>query len=400
MARPGAERPQSHVRERRAARGLRQVELARRVGVTRQALHAIESGRYLPNVALALRLARALACRVEDLFAPPTGAGGATLEGRLLATLPQPPPVRAKVWTVGGHAFVLPVARLGPSADFSVRADAVVVARPQPGARPPRVRVRLLRARGEIERAIAVAGCDPAVQLVGQYVQRQAPPGDLVAWTLGSTAAVEALARGEVHVAGVHVVDPRTGEANLPFLRRHLRKGAYTVVTFASWDAGWLVARGNPRRIRGAADLARGGVRLVNREPGSGARLLLDERLRREGVAPARVRGYGDVATSHLAVGARIAEGRADVGVAVRPIARLLGLDFLPLQAERYDLVVPNRLLQSHPVLGGFLDALLSRDLRADIEALGGYDTRETGRKVEWARGATSFSPDLDVTQK
>jgi molybdopterin molybdotransferase/putative molybdopterin biosynthesis protein len=156
------------------------------------------------------------------------------------------------------------------------------------------------------------------------------------------------------------------------------------VVTFASWDAGWLVRRGNPLRIRGPADLARREVRLVNREPGSGARLLLDDRLRRGGIAPERVRGYGDLARSHLAVGSRIAEGLADVGVAVRPIARLLGLDFVPLQAERYDLVVPNRLLESHPLLGGFLDALLSPEVRADLEALEGYDTRETGRRVDW----------------
>src|SRR6185503_17945114 len=115
------------VRDRRMDRGVAQGELARRVGVTRQALHAIETGRYLPNVALALRLARALRASVEDLFAAPEPTRGTPVQARLLAALPQAPPVRAKAWTVGGEVFVLPVARLGPGADLTVPADAVVV---------------------------------------------------------------------------------------------------------------------------------------------------------------------------------------------------------------------------------------------------------------------------------
>jgi molybdate-binding protein/DNA-binding XRE family transcriptional regulator len=375
---------QSHVRDRRLARGLGQGDLARAAGITRQALHAIETDRYLPNVTLAVGLARALGCRVEDLFAPQPPSGGALLQGRLLGGGDDAPPVRAKAWSVAGQVFVLPVSRLGPSLSFAVRADALIVGRPEGRGRAPRVRVRLLRARSEVERAIAVAGCDPAIQLVGQHLQRQADAGDLVAWTLGSTAALESLERGEVHVAGVHVVDPRTGESNVAFLRERLAGRAYAVVTFASWEAGLVLAPGNPRRIRGPADLVRRDVRLVNREPGSGARLLLDDRLRRERVAPERVLGYGDLARSHIEVGTRVASGAADTGVAVRPVARSLGLEFVPLQTERYDLVMPDRLLTTHPSLARFLDALLSQEVRAQIEAVGGYDTRETGRHVEW----------------
>jgi molybdate-binding protein/DNA-binding XRE family transcriptional regulator len=387
VAGQGDDRLQCHVRDRRDARGLTQKDLARKVGATRQALHAIETGRYLPNVALAVRLARALGCRVEDLFAPAPASGGTVLHARLLGGGTDPPPVRAKVWSVAGQPFVLPVTRLGPSMAFAARADAVVVSRAQGRERPPRVRVRLLRGRSEIDRTIAVAGCDPAIQLVGQHLQRQAEAGDLVAWTQGSTAALESLERGEVHVAGVHVVDPRTGESNVAFLRRRLTGRAFTVVTFASWEAGLVVARGNPRRIREVADLARRDVRVVNREPGSGARLLLDDRLRRAAVPSGRLRGYEEIARSHLEVGNRVAQGHADVGVAVRPVARLLGLTFLPLQTERYDLVIPDRLLAGHPVLAGFLDALLSHEVRAELDALGGYDIGETGRRVEWAGG-------------
>ena len=121
---------------------------------------------------------------------------------------------------------------------------------------------------------------------------------------------------------------------------------------------------------------------MVNREPGSGARLLLDEGLRAAGVPAARVVGYGDVVGSHLEVGRRVAEGRADAGVGVEAIARLLGLGFVPLRTERYDLVIPNELLQGHPGVARLLDALVNREVRAEVEALGGYDTSQTGRRI------------------
>src|SRR6185295_16856791 len=133
---------------------------------------------------------------------------------------------------------------------------------------------------------------------------------------------------------------------------------------FASWEAGFLVRKGNPKRIRGARDLARRGVRLVNREAGAGARLLLDQRLKAAGVPLRSLSGYGDVVGSHLEVGRRVAEGGADAGVGVGAIARLLGLGFVPLQTERYDLVIPTPLVEGHPGVARLLDALVSREVR------------------------------------
>jgi molybdate-binding protein len=199
---------------------------------------------------------------------------------------------------------------------------------------------------------------------------------------MGSLGALQALKRGEIHVAGLHLVDPRSGQSNLPFVRRHLRGRELEVVTFASWEAGFMLRPGNPKGIRGFGDLVRPNVTLANREPGAGARLLLDEGLARERIAPRRVRGYRTEAASHLEVARLVAGGRADVGMGVLSVARLLGLDFLPLRSERYDLVVPRDLLDRHPTLARLFDALASRELRSQVEALGGYDTRETGRRV------------------
>jgi molybdate-binding protein/DNA-binding XRE family transcriptional regulator len=370
------------VRAARLERGLSQADLAEATGLTRQAVYAIESGHYLPNVTTALKLARTLERRVEDLFGlEPSPAG--LLDGELLGkSHGLGSTTRAKVWSVGERTLVLPVARLGASLAYSTSADGLIIG-PAPRKGSRRVRVELLQDAAAIRQQVVVTGCDPAIQLVAERLRQQREPASVLGWPMGSTAAVQALKRGEVHVAGLHVVDPRSGEANLPFVRRHLGDQAVTLVTFASWEAGLLVRAGNPKGIRGPADLARRDVRLVNREEGAGARLLLDQRLAAEGIEAARVRGYRDVVSSHLDVGRRVVEGGADVGVGVEAVARLLGLGFVPLQTERYDLVIPTVFVTGHPGVARLLEALVSREVRAEIDALGGYSTRETGRVID-----------------
>jgi molybdopterin molybdotransferase/putative molybdopterin biosynthesis protein len=197
---------------------------------------------------------------------------------------------------------------------------------------------------------------------------------------MGSMAALHALQRGEVHVAGLHLFDPLSGESNLPFLKRALKGAAYDIVTFATWEEGFLVRPGNPKSIRTVADLAEPSVTLINREEGSGARLLLDQRLRAAGLDRIQMHGYDKVVPSHFEVARTIAGNQADVGVGIRSAAQLFGLDFVPLQSARYDLVVPKAYLRTHPTLANLFDAITSRPFRTEIEALGGYDTRETGK--------------------
>jgi molybdate-binding protein/DNA-binding XRE family transcriptional regulator len=376
---------ESRVRAARLERGLSQAELAEAAGLTRQAVYSIESNHYLPNVTTALRLARTLNRRVEDLFG--LEPAGTLLDGDLLGQRHgRPLTTRAKVWSVGERTLVLPVASLGVSLTYSTPADGLIVGPAGPRGRSGgtrRVRVQLLQDERVVRQQVVVAGCDPAIQLVAERLRQHREPASVLGWPMGSTAAVEALKRGEVHIAGLHIMDPRSGEANVPFVRRHLGAQAVALVTFASWEVGLLVKGGNPKAIGGPADLVRKDVRLVNREEGSGARLLLDQRLKGEGIRAKRVRGYCDVVSSHLDVGRRIAEGAADLGVGVEAIARLLGLGFIPLQTERYDLVIPSAFLTGHPGVGRLLEALVSREVRAEIEALGGYSTRDTGKVVE-----------------
>lgn len=372
----------NRLRSLRVAKGLSQGGLAGMAGITRQAIYAIEGRQYLPTTAVALRLAAALGCRVEDLFS--LLSPGEVVEGDWLGDGAVPARARVKVALVGERYVVRPVAGLGEVLNFTVAADGLVRAvagRSSPSAsQQARVKVDLLRDRVSVEEELVVGGCDPAIFLAGEYVRRRDQRGSVVGWTMGSSAALEALKRGEIHVAGLHLVDEKSGESNLPYIRKHMKGRPVTVVTFASWEQGLMVRRGNPMRIRGVEDLARKGVTLVNREAGAGARLLLDRRLVAAGIRPGSVKGYARQAASHLEVGRLIAEGQADVGMGVRTAARLLGLDFLPLQEERYDLVVPTRYLKEHPGLDRFLDTLASGPFRREMEAVGGYDTSETGK--------------------
>jgi molybdate-binding protein/DNA-binding XRE family transcriptional regulator len=371
----------NHLKSLRTQKGFSQGELAARAGITRQAVSSIESNLYLPTTAVALHLASVLACRVEELFS--IVAAEDIVEGKLIGHLPQSDmkasPIRVKVSTVGSKTVVRPVTALGEMLSFTVPADGYVVeAHGQTSGAT--VRVKLSRDRRAIEQAISVAGCDPAIFLAGEHMRRRKDQTSLVGWTMGSMAALRALQQGEVHVAGLHLFDPTTGESNLPFLRRALKGSNYEIVTFATWEEGLLVRAGNPKSIRTISDLVNSYVTLVNREEGAGARLLLDQRLRAAGINQDQVKGYDTIVASHFEIARAIASRQADVGVGIRSAAQLFELDFISLQAARYDLVVPKAYLKSHPTLANLFDTIVSRPFRNEIEALGGYDTRDTGK--------------------
>ncbi|ULA62929.1 MAG: Putative Transcriptional regulator ModE [Nitrospira sp.] len=375
----------NRLKEVRTARGLSQSELAARADVTRQAISSIEANRYLPTTVVALQLAQVLNTSVEELFS--LQSAGEVIEAGLI-DVPKPmssadPLPRVKVVKVNGRYLARPVTGLGEVLSYTVAADGFLESRETSRrGRSDRsvVQVRLSRDRQAIEQEIAVAGCDPAIFLAGEHLRRRKDTTSVVGWTMGSIAALQALQRGEVHVAGIHLTDDSTGESNLPFLRRHVKASAYEVITFATWEEGLVVRQGNPKQIRSVADLAGNDVTMINREEGAGARLLLDQRLRSAGLAGSQVKGYDRTAASHLHVARLVAEGQADAGLGIRSAAQSYGLEFIPLQSARYDLVVPKSYLSSHPSLTHLFDTLASRPFRSEIAAIGGYDTTDTGK--------------------
>ncbi len=192
---------------------------------------------------------------------------------------------------------------------------------------------------------------------------------EIVSAAASSKLALSWLKEGKVHIAGSHLEDPKTGEFNLPYIRSQFPDEDFMVVTFARWEEGFVVAPGNPKKIQKAEDLMRRGVRLVNRELGSGSRALLDKLLDAAGIPSNKVQGYEHVAFGHLAAAYSIVSGDADVCVATRSAAQTFALDFVPLHSARYDLVMRRRTAEL-PAVKGFLDVLQRATLRRKLEVL------------------------------
>src|SRR5262245_19394827 len=320
MKRPkGATVLENTVRSKRQAAGLSQQALATRCGVTRQAINAIEAGHYAPSTSVALRLARVLGCTVEALFRLPEVSPH--IEAEFLGESPPSAAVRTRcqVARVGARLLAHPLT--GALAAFTAADGLLVPAAADAPRADRRVDIELLVDTQVPENTLVVLGCDPALALLGAHLTRRYPTLRLVWGPRSSLTALRMLGRGEAHAAGTHLWDPESGESNMPYVRRELAGRRLMVVTLSQWQQGLIVARGNPKGITGAADLARPEIRLANRDAGSGSRMLLDAWLRQAGIAPHWVSGYGREVGSHLAVAEAVASGGADVGPGILAVA-------------------------------------------------------------------------------
>jgi molybdate-binding protein/DNA-binding XRE family transcriptional regulator len=368
------------LREFRLARGLSQLDLAERIGLSRQSLCGLESGRVVPGTDVALRLAEALGCRIEALFClnvPP-----APLEATLSAarSARESSSLRVSLADVNGRLVAHPIDPRRSESLFQA-ADGLVVPGPRRRGSARTVRIEPLGDMETVRRRLVVMGCAPALGMLAARLGQE-PSGIHISWVQGSSmAALEALGRGEVHIAGLHLCDEATREFNLPFVRRALPGRAMLFVNFASWEQGIVVGAGNPLRIRGVEDLAHRNVRLVQREPGAGAHKLLEQALRAKKVPPGAVRSSGGVALGHMEVAQAIAMGAADAGIAIRSAAAAFGLGFIPLAVERFDLVIP-RALATDARVERLVDTLGSTTFRRELDTVGGYITHESGHQV------------------
>lgn len=356
----------NQVRARREAQGLTQGALAERAQLTRQSVSAVEAGRSTPGVDVALRIARALDCAVEDLF------GAAPSAERLRATLgPGEGSDRVALALIGGRWVSHPL-----SQDASCRsADGLIARRLR-----DEVFVEMLSPMAEAQDNLVLMGCATGLGVLADRLNMRSGPGRFIWLPRSSTAALQGLARDQTHVAGVHLVDGRTGEANIPDVRRLRHREALALVTLARWEAGLVLRPSDRARIRGAADLGKRGLRLVARESGAGAQRLLERELRAAGLPLSIGQKSRLRASGHLELARMVAMGAGDTGIATRDVAMTQGLDFVPLAEERYDLAVPRSLLVD-PRMARLLDVLVSASFRRELSALG-YDVQDTGARV------------------
>jgi putative molybdopterin biosynthesis protein len=369
------ERVLNRLADVRKARGVAAAELARRVGVSRQTIYAIEAGTYVPNTEVTLRLARELEVSVEALFSL-RGEFLNAPEGISCDVLSATPPAKGQpvqVCRIGSHLAAIPVSG---APYYLPEADGVIA---KMGRTASHAELAVV-AKEEPQKRLILAGCDPATSLLARTVERTCGV-EIVSAPASSKLALTWLRQGKVHIAGSHLHDAETGEFNLPFLKREFPGQDFCVVTFARWEEGLVVAKSNPRNVRKIEDLTKAGVRFVNREPGSGSRALLDELLGDSGISMRRVNGYGRIAYGHLAAAYQVACDEADCCLATSSAAQTFGLDFVALRTERYDLVLLRQMLDL-PVVEAFLDVLQRATLRRKLEVLAGYDTTQMGAQL------------------
>lgn len=367
---------ENHLGTLRQKRGISAAQLAKTVGVTRQTIYAMEAGSYIPNTAVALRLAQALEVKVEDLFTLPQAEPGG-LRSEEVTLLPGSEPLHpgqpVQLCRVNKRLVASPPS---PVPWYFPVSDAVVASKlPKNG----RTDVQVFDSADDFRNRVLIAGCDPGISVLAHHLQSSGV--ELVLAHRNSSQSLQLLKDGCVHIAGTHLRDESSGESNLPEIGRMFPRNAVAVITFAVWEEGIVTAAGNPKSIKAMDDLARRDVSIVNREKGAGSRALLDSHLKRLKIDPKNVRGYDRIAPGHLPAAWQIQSGQVDCCIATRAAARVFGLGFIPLVSERYDLAIRRQHIDM-PSIQTLLDTLNRSNYRRELESLGGYDTRAAGQRL------------------
>jgi putative molybdopterin biosynthesis protein len=322
--------------------------------------------------------------RLEGAPPPDWPRARARLARKLASSMGVDDWVRVRLGRVRGDLVATPLPRGAGVLTSLVRADGLlVVPAPLEGHHAgEKVEVRLMRGVREIERTIVATGShDLVLDLTASALRERDPRLTLASSNVGSLGGLMALRDGLCHLAGSHLLDPETGEYTLPYVERLLPGRDVAVVRLAHREQGLIAATGNPLRLTGVDDLVRPGLRYVNRQRGAGTRALLDHELAWRGIEPQDVHGYAREEHTHLAVAAAVAAGRADCGLGVLAAARAFGLHFVPVAKEPYDLVL-TRESADDELLVPLWELLQAQAFREAVEALGGYDTAEMGRRI------------------
>ena len=291
--------------------------------------------------------------------------------------------LRVKLGRVDGTIVAVPLPRGAGTITSLSRADGIIrIPRDSEGcdAGEP-VTVDLLRPQAALDNALlAIGSHDNTLDLLDSLLRKTHPRYRLTSAHVGSLGGLMALGRGQCHLAGSHLLDAASGIYNRKAIEENLVEPV-VLLRLVDREQGILTAPGNPLGISGIEDLARQGLRFVNRQRGSGTRVLLDYRLACLGIAPTRITGYRDEEYTHMNVAAAVLSGRADAGLAVRSAANALGLPFVPVGVEEYDLVIPRRFYEAAP-MQALLDVIRSADFKQEVTALGGYGTEKTGQII------------------
>ncbi|MFN2214824.1 MAG: molybdopterin biosynthesis protein [Anaerolineales bacterium] len=290
--------------------------------------------------------------------------------------------VRVALGRVGKRVLAAPLARGAGVITSLVRADGLAIFPRGSQGKPAgdEVDVRLYRSEAEIDNTIFATGShDISIDIMAQFLYKQGRR--MAVANVGSLAGLVALSKGEAHLAGSHLLDPESGEYNLAYIEEYLPGVPLQVIALVGRSQGLLIRKDNPKGIQSLVDLSREEVTFVNRQRGSGTRVLLDYQLGLLGISPGQIRGYQNQEYTHLAVGAAIVSGRADCGIGIAAVTQSLDLDFIPLFEERYDLIIPQEYRRSR-LLQPLIDLLDNKEFKEMVAGLPGYEVAQMGTLI------------------
>jgi molybdenum cofactor synthesis domain-containing protein len=289
--------------------------------------------------------------------------------------------VRVNIGRIGDRAVATPLPRAAGSITSLTRAEGIlkIPALSEGVGRDETVEAELLVPDAELDRTVVIIGShDITVDLLADEIRRRGRDLRVSSGNVGSLGGLMALRKGNAHLCGTHLLDPETGDYNIPYIKKHLKGLPVSLFHMVEREQGLMVPRGNPAGIRGLEDLAGGELRFVNRQAGSGTRVLLEYQLRLSGIAPEQIAGYDHEEYTHMAVAVDVLSGAADCGMGILAAARALGLDFVPVVKEQYELVIPREHLEL-PNIRLLLETIRSPGFRERISGLGGYDPSRSG---------------------
>lgn len=316
----------------------------------------------------------------------PRPAVTATLTRPVVSGLKYEEFVRVRMGYVGDRLMASPLNRGAGVVTSFMKADGILrVPQGREGYEAgTEVEIRLLSPLEKLKNTLVVIGShDPLLDEVGNLLHMADQNLYMSSSHVGSMGGIMAVRRGEAHAAGCHLLDTETGRYNVSFLRKYFPRGGVKLVRCVGRNQGLMVAAGNPLGIRAFADIARPGLRYVNRQKGSGTRILADYLCKENGLVPESIYGYDREELTHTSVAAQIAGGSADAGMGIYSAAKLYGLDFLPICIEEYDLLIPDDAYDT-PLIRRLLEVLKSDAFRTKLMDMGGYTLDRPGEIIPY----------------
>jgi molybdenum cofactor synthesis domain-containing protein len=290
--------------------------------------------------------------------------------------------LRVNIGKVGERLIATPLPRAAGSVTTLTRAEGIIriPALSEGLSQDEEIEAELLVDDQDLMNTLVIIGShDITIDILGDEIRRGGRNIRISSGNVGSLGGLMALRKGLCHLSGAHLLDTETGEYNISYIRRYLKGIKVNVFHLVLRDQGLIVANNNPKGIKGIKDLVREDISFVNRQPGSGTRVLLDYRLEESGINPSSIRGYNHVEFTHMAVAVDVLSGAADCGMGIFAAAKALDLGFVPMEREQYDLIIPSSMLDN-PNIQALLETIRSPGFRKRVETLGGYDPSRSGQ--------------------